>query len=247
MTVAEGLRLIAIRSQLMSRLAGQGAVALLELDAEATAALIADYPQVSLAVYSSPRQTVIAGPPADIDALIAAVSAQDRFARRVNMEVASHNALMDPILPELRSALADLTPKTPTIPFLSTVIDGATVLDADYWVANVRQPVRFSQAVTAAGQTHGTFIEISAHPTMAHAITETLGDTHHHSVGHTLARRRRHRQLPHQPQHHPHHHTPTNPAPTRTRTRAARHPLAPHQPLDHRRPAEATGPGQAEG
>ncbi len=182
LTVAEGLRLIAVRSQLMSQLAGQGAVALLELDAEATAALIADYPQVSLAVYSSPRQTVIAGPPADIDALIAAVSAQDRFARRVNMEVASHNALMDPILPELRSALADLTPKTPTIPFLSTVIDGATVLDADYWVANVRQAVRFSQAVTAAGQTHGTFIEISAHPTMAHAITETLGDTHHHSV-----------------------------------------------------------------
>ena len=34
----------------MSRLAGQGAVALLELDAEATAALIADYPEVSLAV-----------------------------------------------------------------------------------------------------------------------------------------------------------------------------------------------------
>jgi phthiocerol/phenolphthiocerol synthesis type-I polyketide synthase B len=187
LTVAEGLRLIAIRSQLMSQLAGQGAVALLELDAEATAALIADYPQVSLAVYSSPRQTVIAGPPADVDALIAAVTAQDRFARRVNMEVASHNALMDPILPELRSALADLAPKHPTIPFISTVIDGATVLCADYWVANVRQPVRFSQAVTAAGENHATFIEISAHPNMAHAITETLGETHHHSVA-TLSR-----------------------------------------------------------
>ena len=49
LTVSEGLRLIAIRSQLMSRLAGQGAVALLELDADATAALIADYPQVSVA------------------------------------------------------------------------------------------------------------------------------------------------------------------------------------------------------
>ena len=41
--------MIATRSRLMSRLAGQGAVALLELDAEATAALIADYPEVSLA------------------------------------------------------------------------------------------------------------------------------------------------------------------------------------------------------
>ncbi|MGZ4766868.1 MAG: type I polyketide synthase, partial [Ilumatobacteraceae bacterium] len=136
---------------------------------------------------SSPRQTVIAGPPADVDTLIAVVSAQDRFARRVNMEVASHNALMDPILGELRSALTDLAPKPPTIPFLSTVIEGASVLDADYWVANVRQPVRFRQAITTAGQNHGTFIEISAHPTMAHAITETLGEAHHHSIG-TLTR-----------------------------------------------------------
>ena len=31
----------------MSRLAGQGAMALLELDAEATTALIADYPDVT--------------------------------------------------------------------------------------------------------------------------------------------------------------------------------------------------------
>ena len=65
LTPAEGLRVIATRSRLMSRLAGQGAMALLELDAEATEALIADYPQVSLAGYLSPRQTVIAGPPAD--------------------------------------------------------------------------------------------------------------------------------------------------------------------------------------
>ena len=83
LTVADGLRVIAIRSRLMSQLAGQGAVALLKLDAEATEALIADYPDVSVAGYVSPRQTVIAGPPAPVDAVIAAVSAQNRFARRV--------------------------------------------------------------------------------------------------------------------------------------------------------------------
>ena len=138
----------------MSRLAGQGAVALLELDAEATAALIAEFPGVSVAGYVSPRQTVVAGPVAPVDAVIAAVTEQDRFARRVNMEVASHTALMDPILPELRAALADLNPELPDIPFFSTVVEATTapLLDADYWVANVRQPARLSQAVTAAAQ-----------------------------------------------------------------------------------------------
>ena len=50
LTPAEGLRVIATRSRLMAPLSGQGAMALLELDATATEALIADYPQVTLAV-----------------------------------------------------------------------------------------------------------------------------------------------------------------------------------------------------
>ena len=40
-----------------------------------------------------------------------------------------------------------------------------------------------SQAITAAAEQHATFIEISAHPTLTHAITETLESTHHHSIG----------------------------------------------------------------
>jgi phthiocerol/phenolphthiocerol synthesis type-I polyketide synthase A len=188
LTVPEGLRVIATRSQLMSRLAGQGAVALLEMDAEAASALIADYPGVSLTVYSSPRQTVVSGPVAPVDAVIAAVAAQDRFARRVNMEVASHTAFMDPILPELRSALTNLMPKAAAIPFISTITDVISpTLDADYWVDNVRQPVRFSQAVTTAAVQHSTFVEISPHPTLINAITETLGSARHRSIG-TLSR-----------------------------------------------------------
>ena len=77
--VRDGLRVIANRSRLMSQLAGQGAVALLKLDAEATAELIADFPEVSLAGYISPRQTVIAGPVAPVDAVIAAVTRAEPF------------------------------------------------------------------------------------------------------------------------------------------------------------------------
>src|SRR5262249_21968320 len=185
LTVAEGVRVVATRSRLMARLGGQGAVALLNLDAEATAALIADYPGVSLAVYASPRQSVIAGPVAAVDALIALVQRQNRFARRVNMEVASHTALMDPILSELGSALADLAPKSPTIRFISTVVeDPEPVLDAAYWVANLRRPARWGQAIPAAGAEHATFIEVSPHPQLPQPIGETLEaqGTHHHSI-----------------------------------------------------------------
>ena len=186
LSVVDGLRVIAIRSRLMSQLAGQGAVALLKLDPEATETLLAGYPEVSAAGYISPRETVVAGPAAAVDAVIAAVNAQNRFARRVNMEVASHTAFMDPILGELHSALEDLTPEIPAIPFYSTVMEGVAspMLNADYWVANVRQPALLSQAVAAAAEEHGTFIEISTHPILTHAVGDTLdAASHHHSVG----------------------------------------------------------------
>ena len=188
---AEGLQVIATRSRLMSRLSGQGAMALLELDPRRAEELIADYPDLTLAVYASPRQTVIAGPPDQVDAVIAIVDAQDRLARRIEVDVASHHPTIDPILPDLRTALADLTPQPPTIPILTTTYDdtatGTTVFGADYWVANLRNPVRFSHAIAAAGADHSTFIEVSPHPLLTHAITDSLGRVHHHSIG-TLQR-----------------------------------------------------------
>jgi phthiocerol/phenolphthiocerol synthesis type-I polyketide synthase A len=191
LTPAEGLRVIATRSRLMSRLSGQGAMALLELDPETTDALIAEHPGLTLAVYASRRQSVIAGPPGQVDAVMEIVAAQDRMARRIEVDVASHHPIIDPVLPELRMALADLAPRPPTIPIISTngddALSGAAVFDADYWCANLRNPVRFSQAIAAAGAEHGTFVEISPHPVLTHAISETLGSVHHHSVA-TLQR-----------------------------------------------------------
>ncbi len=183
---ADGLRVIAKRSRLMAGLSGEGAMALLELGAAGVEELIADYAGVTLAAYASPRQTVIAGPPEQVDAVIAVPDAQDRLARRIDVDVASHSPIVDPVLPELRTALADLAPQPPTIPVITTT-GAAPVFDADYWVANLRNPVRFSQAVAAAGADHATFVEISPHPMLTYAISDTLAEVHHHSIG-TLQR-----------------------------------------------------------
>jgi phthiocerol/phenolphthiocerol synthesis type-I polyketide synthase B len=189
LTPAEGLRVTATRARLMAPLSGQGGMALLGLDAAATEALIADYPQVTLGIYNSPRQTVIAGPTDQINALIEAVRAQNCFASRVNIEVAPHNPAMDALQPQMRSELADLTPRPPTIPIISTTyedIDTRPVFDAEHWATNMRNPVRFQQAITqafcGAGAAHHTFIEISAHPLLLQAITDTLEDAQHEST-----------------------------------------------------------------
>jgi acyl transferase domain-containing protein len=105
--------------------------------------------------------------------------------------VASHHPTIDPVLPDLRAALANLAPKTPTIPIITTTYDltatPAPTFDADYWVTNLRQPVRFTQAIRTAADNHGIFIEVSPHPLLTHAIKDTLTAVHHHSVA-TLQR-----------------------------------------------------------
>ncbi|CKQ15645.1 phenolpthiocerol synthesis type-I polyketide synthase PPSB [Mycobacterium tuberculosis] len=185
LTPAEGLRVTATRARLMAPLSGQGGMALLGLDAAATEALIADYPQVTVGIYNSPRQTVIAGPTEQIDELIARVRAQNRFASRVNIEVAPHNPAMDALQPAMRSELADLTPRTPTIGIISTTyadLHTQPVFDAEHWATNMRNPVRFQQAIASAGSgadgAYHTFIEISAPPLLTQAIADTLEDAH---------------------------------------------------------------------
>ena len=175
---ADGLKVIATRSKLMKRLSGQGAMALLELGADEAERFVGGYPDVTVAVYAAPQQTVIAGPPDQIEAAIAAVDAQGLLARQVEVDVASHHPTVDPILDELRAALADLKPTAPRIKLISTVghQGGAQApsFDADYWVVNLRNPVRFSQAVATAAETHATFVEMSPHPLLTHGIGETL-------------------------------------------------------------------------
>jgi phthiocerol/phenolphthiocerol synthesis type-I polyketide synthase D len=139
--------------------------------------LIAAYSDLTVAVYASPNMTAIAGPPEQVDAVIAVVDAQGRLARRVEVDVASHHPTIDPILPELRSALADLVPMTPKIPLISTVgdINGlAPAFDAEYWATNLRNPVRFNQAVATAAAEHATFVEISPHPLLNYAVNDTV-------------------------------------------------------------------------
>ncbi|RFD26848.1 polyketide synthase [Mycobacterium uberis] len=182
LTPAEGLRVTATRSRLMAPLSGQGGMALLEFDAAETEALIADYPQVTLGIYNSPRQTVVTGPTEQIDQLIDQVRAQNRFATRVNIEVAPHSPAMDALQPQMRSELADLAPRTPTIPILSTTYEDfglRPVFDAEHWAVNMRNPVYFQQAIMTAGTHHHTFIEISAHPLLTQAVTDTLHCVQH--------------------------------------------------------------------
>ncbi|MCH8149690.1 MAG: SDR family NAD(P)-dependent oxidoreductase, partial [Planctomycetes bacterium] len=90
------------------------------------------------------------------------------FNRPVRVEVAYHSHHMEPIKDILLESLAHVQGVQATTPLYSTVTgqeeDGAH-LNADYWYRNARQPVLFTDALSAMLKDgFDTFVEIGPHP-----------------------------------------------------------------------------------
>ncbi|QFU91887.1 type I polyketide synthase [Amycolatopsis sp. YIM 10] len=173
---ADGVRIVKTRSRLLATTAGRGAMAMLELSADDVAGLLTRYPEVEPAVFNAPRQTVVAGPVEQVHAVVAEAAERGVATGLIKSTVAGHCRLVEPITAALRDELSAVKALDPVVPIYPTALGGA-YFDAAYWVANVRRPVRFAEAVEAAhGDGYTTFLEISAHPLLRHAIGEIVPD-----------------------------------------------------------------------
>lgn len=177
LTLDEAARVITKRSQLMKRTSGQGAMALVELTAEkAREAIAGREEELSIAVCNSPRSVVLSGEPLALDVVLNELENRNIFCRKIKVDVASHSPQMDPLRPELVTALATLTPRASDIPMYSTVtktIQDGRWLDNTYWGENLRSPVQFAKTVESLlGNNHNVFIEMSPHPLLLRAIDE---------------------------------------------------------------------------
>ncbi|HEY8480172.1 MAG TPA: SDR family NAD(P)-dependent oxidoreductase [Spirillospora sp.] len=211
-TLEDGVRVICRRSRLLARLVGGGAMAVLGASAADVARLGEGLPEVHAAVYSSPRQTVVTGDADQVAEIVRRAEAEGRLARTVQAEGAGHSPQVDPLLPELRDLLSEVgtrrgTPFAEGVRFYTTALDDPRALldpagaqdaatqdaaiaglGAGYWAENLRNPVRLADAVAAAAEDgFRTFVEINAHPILAHAVGETLEGTGAF-VTHTLKR-----------------------------------------------------------
>ncbi|WIM90159.1 sulfolipid-1 biosynthesis phthioceranic/hydroxyphthioceranic acid synthase [Candidatus Mycobacterium wuenschmannii] len=201
LSLEDGVRVICRRARLCLRLAGGGAMASVELPAQQVLSQLADrgINDVVVAVVASPTSTVIGGATAPVRDLVAGWEARDVMAREVAVDVASHSPQVDPILDELTEVLADLEPMSPTIPYYSaTSIDprDEPYCDADYWVENLRQMVRFGAAVQAALEDgYRVFAELSPHPLLTRAVEQTA--RHLETPAAALAGMRRQQPMPH--------------------------------------------------
>ncbi len=184
----DAVRVICARSRLM----GEGEqmitddqvrnMALVEYSAEDIEKVLPEYPDLEVAVYAAPTNTVIGGPPDQVHAIVARAESEGKFARVLQTRGAGHTSQMDPLLGELAAELAGLEPTRPTTDLYSTVHKATVykagsdpVHDEDYWVTNMRGSVYFTNAIRqAVDNSITTYLELAPNSV---ALMQVMGTT----------------------------------------------------------------------
>ncbi|MDT3396926.1 acyltransferase domain-containing protein [Streptomyces sp. B1866] len=178
----DAARLLARRSRAWLRLVGKGTVISVGTSGQDILRRMAAWPgSVELAALNGPRSVALAGPPDALDDIVAELTGQGLYAKRIpGVETVGHCSQVETLRDHLLDVLRPVSPRPSTVPFYSTV-DGAerdtATLDTDYWYRNTRDQVRFHQSVRAllaAG--HRSFIEVSPHPLLSTSIEDTAAE-----------------------------------------------------------------------
>ncbi|MEU6642081.1 type I polyketide synthase [Saccharomonospora sp. NPDC046836] len=139
---------------------------------------------VSLAVVNGPASVVVSGD-RDAAARIAEIwRMHGRKTTRLKVACAAHSPHMDELMEPLRTKLESLTFRPPEIPIVSSVtgdiVAAEQLCSPDYWVRQLRQAVRFHDAVRYMNDLGiSEYLELGADPVLTSAAKESLADRDH--------------------------------------------------------------------
>ncbi|WP_372517276.1 polyketide synthase Pks13 [Mycobacterium hackensackense] len=205
LSLADATRTICSRAHLM----GEGEamlfgdyirlMALVEYSAEEIKTVFSDFPGLEVCVYAAPTQTVIGGPPEQIDAIIARAESEGKFARKLQTKGASHTQQMDPLLGELSAEIQGIQALPLQTAYFSTVHEGKFIRagadpihDVEYWKKGLRHSVYFTHGIrNAVDNGHTTFLELAPNPValMQVGLTTASAGLHDAQLIGTLARK----------------------------------------------------------
>jgi acyl transferase domain-containing protein len=177
LSLEDGAKIVALRSRLLLKLSGRGAMASVGLALDEVAKRIEPYGErIAIAAANGPGQIVVSGDPDAVAELVEGCVRDGVRARLLPVDYASHSSSVELIRDELIAALAGIEAREGDVPFHSTVTGAlleAGDLDAEYWYTNLRRTVRFEQTVESLmEQGFEAFVEVSPHPTLTTSIEQ---------------------------------------------------------------------------
>ncbi|MFB7184026.1 type I polyketide synthase [Streptomyces sp. NPDC056230] len=184
-TVADAVRLVAVRARLMDSVTAPGGMAAVGAPAETVNALVEPYEDLAVAAYNAPTQCVISGGAASLDAATTALTAKGVRVKRLPVSHAFHSPLMGAVTEEFRAAFADIVFHEPEFTLISNLTGQVArwrdISKPDYWVRHIAEPVDFAAGMrTVARRGRHAYVEIGPSATLSSLARENLdapGDT----------------------------------------------------------------------
>ncbi|MDO6485510.1 type I polyketide synthase [Shimia thalassica] len=109
-----------------------------------------------IASVNAPALTVISGPDQALQDLASKLALEEIETQRINIDIAAHSAMLEPILDRFRSYLSSINLNAPNLPIVSNltgaILKEEDAMSPDYWVAHLRNTVMFSDDISTLSQ-----------------------------------------------------------------------------------------------
>lgn len=175
----EGALLVSRRARLYEQFEGHGRMALVNLPFDEVHTELGEKKGIVAAINSSPSSCVVSGEIAALEEYLGALAKRGVRTFRVKSDIAFHSPVLRKLIKPLRDSMAGtIVPRTANVPIYSTSHPNPRTgvdRDIEYWVNNMIEPVRLTEAVNAAvDDGFQIFLEVSSHPIVSHSISEIL-------------------------------------------------------------------------
>ncbi|MDQ1539268.1 MAG: hypothetical protein QOE58_3661, partial [Actinomycetota bacterium] len=190
-SLADASAFAAHRGRLCQELAEGGAMVAVQAGEQEVLGLLSERgSQVYVAAVNGPRSVVISGVEADVLETADELAGRGHRCSRLTVNRAFHSPMVEPALSDLRVVVEGLSFADPVVPLVSTVsgdlAPAQSLCSPDYWVRQLRAPVRFADAVftlRSAGVT--SVLELGADAVLSAMVGECFaaGDVGHDGPG----------------------------------------------------------------
>ncbi|NEO76847.1 type I polyketide synthase [Moorena sp. SIO4G3] len=168
-SLEDGLKLIAMRGQLMQKLPASGKMVSVMASELKVRHLITSYQeQIATAAINGPESVVISGEVEAIDTIVNNLELSGIKTKELQVSHAFHSPLMEPMLAEFEAVAKEITYNKPQISLISNITGSRaddSMATGQYWVNHILQPVKFAQSMeTLHHQGYELFLEIGPKP-----------------------------------------------------------------------------------
>lgn len=172
LTVDDACTLVAARCTAAARSAGVGGMMSVALSEDELRDILPDLPGIDLAAVNGPNSCVIAGTHGTLQSAYELLTDRGADVGLLRLDAAMHSRHVEAALGEVERAVrtfASAAPKSGTSTVFSTVtgdaVDEATLREPSHWIDQLRSPVQFSRALTAAvTAAHGDVVVVEVGP-----------------------------------------------------------------------------------